>query len=124
MKDQNMNEPIAGAAAGMASLKTIGGLAAGSGIGAGLATFIVMSMTKPVTDKEWRVALASTFAGSIGGGAALIKYLGIEHWANDLLGLAGLGGLMFACGLPAWARARTVPVHRQAAQLRHHRDHR
>lgn len=108
MKDQNMNEPIAGAAAGIASLKTIGGLAAGSGIGAGLAAFVVMSMTKPVTDKEWRVALASTIAGSIGGGAALIKYLHIEGWAADLFGLAGLGGVMFACGLPAWALVRAL----------------
>lgn len=103
-----MNEPIAGAAAGIASLKTIGGLAAGSGIGAGLAAFVVMSMTKPATDQEWRVALACTFAGSLGGGAALIKYLGIEHWASDLFGLAGLGGVMFACGLPAWALIRAL----------------
>lgn len=100
-----MNE-ITSAAADAVTLKTIGGLATGSGIAAGLAAFVVMSMTKPATDKEWRVALASTFAGSIGGGAALIKYLGIEHWAADVFGLVGLGGIMFACGLPAWALVR------------------
>jgi hypothetical protein len=97
---------ISGAAATAAGLKTLGGLAAGSGVAAGLAAFVVMSMTKPSSDKEWRVALACTFAGSIGGGAALIKYLGIERWAGDTLGLVGLGGIMFACGLPAWALVR------------------
>jgi hypothetical protein len=101
-----MSEPITGAAASAVGLKALGGLAAGSGIAAGLAAFVVMSMTKPATDTEWRVALASTFAGSIGGGAALIKYLGIERWASDTLGLIGLGGIMFAAGLPAWAIVR------------------
>jgi hypothetical protein len=101
-----MSESISSAAASVAGLKTLGGLAAGTGIGAGLAAFVVMSMTKPASDKEWRVALACTFAGSIGGGAALIKYLGIEHWTADWFGLVGLGGIMFACGLPAWALVR------------------
>jgi hypothetical protein len=108
MKAPNMSEPISGAAASAVGLKALGGLAAGSGIGAGLAAFVVMSMTKPATDTEWRVALASTFAGSIGGGAALIKYLGIERWASDTLGLIALGGIMFACGLPAWALVRAL----------------
>lgn len=107
----HMSEPITGAAAGVAGWKVLGGLAAGGGIGAGLAAFIVMSMTKPATDKEWRVALACTFAGSIGGGAALIKYLGVERWSDDLLGMAALGGLMFACGLPAWIVIRAVFVY-------------
>jgi hypothetical protein len=106
MKAPNMSEAISGAAASAAGLKALGGLAAGSGVAAGLAAFVVMSMTKPATDKEWRVALACTFAGSIGGGAALIKYLGIEHWVSDWIGLVGLGGIMFACGLPAWALVR------------------
>ena len=107
MKVQKMSE-ITSAAAGAVGLKALGGLAAGSGIGAGLAAFVVMSMSKPKTDQEWRVALACTFAGSIGGGAALIKYLGIEHWSSDVLGLAGLGGVMFGCGLPAWALIRAL----------------
>jgi hypothetical protein len=101
-----MSDPISGAAASAAGLKTLGGLAAGTGIGAGLAAYVAMSMTKPATDKEWRVALACTFAGSLGGGAALIKYLGIEKWSADVFGLVGLGGVMFACGLPAWALVR------------------
>lgn len=108
MKDSNMSEPISGAAASAVGIKALGGLAASTGIGAGVAAFVVMSMTKPATDKEWRVALACTFAGSIGGGAALIKYLGIERWAGDVLGLVGLGGIMFAAGLPAWALVRAL----------------
>lgn len=112
MKVQKMSEiTSAAAAAGATTLKAIGGLAAGSGIGAGLAAFVVMSMTKPATDKEWRVALASTIAASIGGGAALIKYLHIENWSADVFGLAGLGGLMFACGLPGWALVRALFVY-------------
>lgn len=106
-----MSEPISGAAAGFAGWKILGGLAAGTGIAAGLAAFVVMSMTKPATDAEWRVALACTFAGSIGGGSVLIKYLGVESWSGDLVGMAGLGGLMFACGLPAWALIRALFIY-------------
>lgn len=105
---EHMSEPISGTAAGIAGWKVLGGLAAGTGIGAGMAAFVVMSMTKPATDKEFRLALACTLAGSMLGGAALIKYLGVERWADDLLGLAGMGGLMFACGLPAWALIRAL----------------
>lgn len=108
---EHMSEPISGAAAGFAGWKVLGGLAAGTGVAAGLAAFVVMSMTKPATDAEWRVALACTFAGSIGGGAALIKYLGVERWSDDVLGMAGLGGLMFACGLPAWMLIRALFVY-------------
>lgn len=108
MKVQNMSEPISGAAAGAAGWKVIGGLAGMGAIGAGLATFVVMAMTKPKSDQEWRVALASTFAGSVGGGAALVKYLGIERWADDFVGLIALGFLIFACGLPAWALVRAT----------------
>jgi hypothetical protein len=89
-------------------LKALGGLAASTGIGAGVATFVVMVMTKPNGQKEWAVALASTIASSLGGGAALIKYLGVERWANDAIGLMGLGGLMFFCGLPGWAIVRAL----------------
>lgn len=102
----HMSEPLSGAAAGVAGWKILGGLAGMGAIGAGLATFVVMAMTKPKTEQEWRVALACTFMGSIGGGAALIKYLGIEHWSDDLFGLMGLGGLIFTCGLPGWAIVR------------------
>ena len=101
-----MSEPLSGAAAGAAGWKIIGGLAGMGAIGAGLAAFVVMAMTKPKTDQEWRVALACTFVGSIGGGACLIMYLGVQHWSESLMGLLAQGGLMFFCGLPAWGLVR------------------
>jgi hypothetical protein len=107
MKVQNMSEPISGAAAGVAGWKVIGGLA-GTGIGAGLAAYIVMSMTKPKTDQEWHVALICTLVGSIGGGAALISWLGLQRWADDVFGLVGMFGIAFACGLPAWLIIRAL----------------
>jgi hypothetical protein len=106
MKVKSMSEPISGAAAGVAGWKIIGGLAGIGGIAAGAATFVVIAMTKPATEQEWRVALTCTVIGSIGGGAALIRHLDIGHWANDLIGLAGLLGIAFACGLPAWGVVR------------------
>ncbi|SFD83163.1 hypothetical protein SAMN05216204_1408 [Massilia yuzhufengensis] len=75
-------------------------------LGAGLATFVVMSMTKPKSDQEWRVALVSTLVGSIGGGACLVRYLGIQHWVNDVFGMVAMLALVFACGLPAWGLVR------------------
>lgn len=102
-----MSEPISGTAAGVAGWKIIGGLA-GTGVGAGLAAYIVMSMTKPKTDQEWHVALICTLAGSIGGGAALISWLGLQRWADDVFGLVGMFGIAFACGLPAWLIIRAL----------------
>ena len=107
MKVQNMSEPISGAAAGVAGWKILGGLA-GTGVGAGLAAYIVMSMTKPKTDQEWHIALICTLVGSIGGGAALISWLGIQRWADDVFGLVGMFGIAFACGLPAWLIVRAL----------------
>jgi hypothetical protein len=107
MKVQNMSEPITTGAAGVAGWKILGGLA-GTGIGAGLAAYIVMSMTKPKTDQEWRIALLCTLAGSIGGGAALISWLGLQRWADDVFGLVGMFGIAFACGLPAWLIIRAL----------------
>jgi hypothetical protein len=107
MKVQNMSEPISTGAAGIAGWKILGGLA-GTGIGAGLAAYIVMSMTKPKTDQEWHVALICTLTGSIGGGAALISWLGLQRWANDVFGLVGMFGIAFACGLPSWLIVRAL----------------
>ncbi|WP_371763389.1 hypothetical protein [Massilia sp.] len=102
-----MSEPITTGAAGVAGWKILGGLA-GTGVGAGLAAYIVMSMTKPKTDQEWRIALLCTLAGSIGGGAALISWLGLQRWADDVFGLVGMFGIAFACGLPAWLIIRAL----------------
>ncbi|MFC5551750.1 hypothetical protein [Massilia aerilata] len=105
-----MSEPISGAAAAGAAVgwKALGGLAGAAGIGAGFASYIVMTMTKPKDDKEFRVSMASTIAGSLLGGAAAIKYFGIEHWSKDIIGLMGQGGVMLTCGLPAWLIIRAL----------------
>jgi hypothetical protein len=103
-----MSEPISGTAAGVLGWKALGGLAGMGGIGAGLAAFVVMSMTKPKTDQEWRVALISTLVGSIGGGACLVRYLGLQHWADDVFGIIAMLALCFSCGLPAWAIVRAL----------------
>jgi hypothetical protein len=108
MKEQMMSEPISTGAAGIAGWKFLGGLAGMGAIGAGLAAVVVMSMTKPKSEQEWRVALICTVVGSIGGGGALARYLGIQHWAADPVGLVGLLCVVFACGLPAWALVRAL----------------
>jgi len=108
MKVQNMSEPITTGAGGVVAWKALGGLAGAAGIGAGVASYIVMTMTKPKDDKEFRVSLASTIAASLGGGAAAIKYFGIEKWAGDVIGLMGMGGVMFTCGLPGWLLVRAL----------------
>jgi hypothetical protein len=110
MKANPMSEPISGTAAGVAGWKLLGGLAGMGTIGAGLATFVVMSMTRPRSDQEWRVALICTLVGSIGGGCALARCLGIQNWARDPVGLVGLICIVFTCGLPAWTLVRALFV--------------
>jgi hypothetical protein len=73
-----------------------------------MATTIVMLLTPPRSKREWAVGLISTLMGSICGGAALVKYLGIESWVESTIGLIALGGLIFSCGLPAWAIVRWI----------------
>lgn len=102
-----MSEPISGTAGGVFAWKAIGGLAGVGGLGAGLATYVAMSMTKPKTEQEWHVAMVSTLVGSFCGGPALVKYLGIEKWVNDPFGLMSLLGICFMCGLPAWLLVRS-----------------
>lgn len=108
MKAQTMSEPISGAAAGVAGLKALGASGVLAGIGAGAAAFVVMAKTKPETDKEWRIALVSTVMGSIGGGGALVRYLGIQDWVQDPFGMMGMLGVVFLCGLPAWGLVRAL----------------
>lgn len=108
MKAQQMSEPISTGAAGAATWKIIGGLAGMGAIGAGLAAFVVMSLTKPKTDAEWRVALICTLVSSIGGGSALVRWLGFQHWVEDPLGMIAMLAFAFACGLPGWALVRAL----------------
>lgn len=103
-----MSEPISGAAAGAAGWKIIGGLAGMGAIGAGLAAFVVMSLTKPRTDQEWRAALICTLVSSIGGGSALVRWLGFQHWVEDPLGMIAMLAFAFACGLPGWGLVRAL----------------
>jgi hypothetical protein len=108
MKANQMSEPFSGTAAGVVGWKFIGGLAGMGAIGAALAAFVVMAMTKPQSEQEWRVALACTLVGSIGGGAALVRYLGIQSWAEDTFGMIAMMAMAFTCGLPAWALVRAL----------------
>lgn len=108
MKEQQMSEPISTGAVGVFGWKALGGLAGMSGIGAGLAAYVVMTMTKPRDDKEWHVALLCTLIGSFCGGPALVMYLGIQHWIFEPFGLMGILGICFACGLPAWLVVRSL----------------
>jgi hypothetical protein len=108
MKVHQMSEPISGTAGGIIAWKAIGGAAGMTGAGAGLAAYVVMTMTKPRSDQEWHVALISTLIASFCGGAALVKYLGIEHWINEPFGMVGLLGVCFVCGLPGWLIVRSL----------------
>ena len=95
-----------GAAAGALGWKLIGGLAGLGAIGAGLATIVVMCITRPKDDREWIVALISTVMSSVGGGAGVVVHFGLQSWAHDFFGLVAMIGLVFACGLPGWALVR------------------
>lgn len=90
----------------MASGKAIGSLAGGTAIGAGLAALVVMCMTTPRSPREWAVGLTSTVIGSVCGGAAVVQHFGLHDWARDYVGMVALIGVVFACGLPAWAIVR------------------
>lgn len=103
-----MSEPLSTGAAGLFGWKAITSLASTGAVGAALAGVVVMSMTPPKSKQEWRVAITSTVMGSIGGGACLARYLGIQHWADDPIGLVALLCVVFTCGLPAWALVRSL----------------
>jgi len=93
-------------AAGIAGWKLIGGAAGVAASGAGLATVVVMCMTRPRTDSEWAVALITTLLGSVCGGAFVISYFNLHAWMNNWVGLVAVLGIVFSCGLPAWAIVR------------------
>lgn len=93
----------------MASGKTALSLAGGTAICAGLAALVVMCMTTPRSPREWAVGLVSTvIIGSVCGGAAVVQHFGLHAWARDYIGMVALIGVVFACGLPAWAVVRWV----------------
>lgn len=103
-----MPEPTSSTgAAGFAAFKAMGGAAGMAAGGAGLAAIVVMLMTPPRSPREWAVGLICTVMGSIGGGAMLISYLSLQAWMDTPTGLVAVLGLVFACGLPAWALVRS-----------------
>lgn len=102
---QIMSEPGPLTAAGGIALYKLG---AAFGLMAILAAVVVMAMTLPKSPREFAVALISTLVGSIGGGAFLVRWLEISHWAGDDTGMIALGGVVFLCGLPAWLIVRSL----------------
>lgn len=90
----------------MAGWKFIGGLAGVAAIGAGLASLVVMCTMTPRSPKEWAVGITSTVMGSVCGGAAVVQYYGLHDWTRDYVGMVAVLGIVFTCGLPAWALVR------------------
>jgi hypothetical protein len=84
----------------------VGGAAGIAAGGAGLAAIVVMLMTPPRSPREWAVGLISTVLGSVCGGAAVIIYFNLQAWMTSIVGLLAVLGIVFACGLPAWAIVR------------------
>lgn len=101
-----MSEPTSSTAAGIAGWKAMGGVAGAMAGGAGLAAIVVMCMTPPRSRAEWIVGLITTVLGSICGGAAVIEHFKLQVWMTTFNGLLAVLGLVFACGLPAWAIVR------------------
>ncbi|WP_417480427.1 hypothetical protein [Maricaulis maris] len=99
-----MSEPGPLTAAGGIALYKLGAF----GFVAILAAVVVMAMTLPRTVREFVVAMISTTVASLCGGAFVVRWLEIGHWANDDVGMVAIGGLIFVCGLPAWVLVRAL----------------
>lgn len=85
---------------------------------AALAAIVVMAMTVPKTVREFVVAMISTIVFSLGGGAFVVRWFDLSHWANDDVGLVGLGVVIFICGLPAWVLVRGWFAYAEASKGR------
>lgn len=96
--------PEASSAGGYAAYK----LAIALGLPAGLAAIVVMLWAQPQSKREWAMALITTVMSSIGGGAAVVQYMGWQDWGDSYLGLIAVGGIIFACGLPGWVVVRAA----------------
>ena len=102
MRVRDMTEPASTAFGGIALYK-LGALGACSAI---LVTTVVMAMTLPKTAREFVVAMICTVVSSIGGGAFVIRWFDLQHYAHDDIGLIALASIIFVCGLPAWVVVR------------------
>jgi hypothetical protein len=100
----SMAEPTSSSIGGFAAYK----LAVAFGLPAGLVAVVVMLWIQPKSKREWAMALICTFVSSLGGGAAVIQHYGLNAWADNTIGLIGMGGVIFACGLPGWVIVRAV----------------
>lgn len=92
------------AAGGYAAYK----IAVAFGVPAGLAAIVVMLWVQPTSKREWAMALISTVVSSVCGGAAVVQHYGINAWADSYMGLVGMAGIIFACGLPGWVLIRAA----------------
>jgi hypothetical protein len=99
-----MSEPGPLTAAGGIALYKLGAF----GFVAVLAAVVVMAMTLPKTVREFFVAMVCTSVFSLCGGAFVVRWLDIGHWANDDVGMVAIGGVIFVCGLPAWVLVRAL----------------
>jgi len=85
-----------------------------AGMGVVFAALVVACMRRPRSSAEWVVGLVSTVMGSIGGGSWVILRFDLVRLAQSAdeaqayMALVGMSGLVFACGLPAWAIVRWV----------------
>ena len=111
MRAREMTEPASTAFGGIALYK-LGVLGAFAAV---LVTIVVMAMTLPKTAREFVVAMISTVVFSLGGGAFVIRWFELQHWANDDIGVVALAAVIFVCGLPAWVLVRSWFVY---AELR------
>lgn len=102
MRVRDMTEPASTAFGGFALYK-LGVLGACSAI---LVNIVVMAMTLPKTAREFVVAMICTVVSSIGGGAFVIRWFDLQHYAHDDIGVIALTAVIFICGLPAWVVVR------------------
>ena len=109
-----MTEPASTAFGGIALYK-LGVLGACSAI---LVTIVVMAMTLPKTAREFVVAMICTVVSSIGGGAFVIRWFDLQHYANDDIGVIALTAVIFICGLPAWVVVRGWFAYTEASKGR------
>lgn len=105
-----MTEPASTAFGGIALYK-LGVLGAFAAV---LVTIVVMAMTLPKTVREFVVAMICTVVSSIGGGAFVIRWFELQHFASDDIGIIALGAVIFVCGLPGWVFVRAGFVYAEA----------
>lgn len=90
------------------SLKGAGAVTIAMVIAMTLSTLVVMCARRPKSSREWVIGIISTLVFSVCGGASLVMYFNLQHWAESYFGLMAIAGVMFSCGLPGWALVRIL----------------